>query len=120
MLHRLILKVTKFQLPPPTRLGTVVEKILGGPSCPPPPCQIELRMTQTGSCYLQILFESSVDNNSSVGEKTYGYRRKTSMLIGLLIVEDTNLRTSHTQFLKKAVSMEGKTPKIKSCFKKST
>ena len=36
MLHRLILKVTKFQLPPPTRLGTVVKNILGGPSCPPP------------------------------------------------------------------------------------
>ena len=30
MLHRLILKVTKFQLPPPKRLGTVVKDILGG------------------------------------------------------------------------------------------
>ena len=29
MLHRLILKVTKFQLPPPKRLGTVVKNILG-------------------------------------------------------------------------------------------
>ena len=27
MLHRLILKVTKFQLPPPKRLGTVVKNI---------------------------------------------------------------------------------------------
>ena len=35
MLNRLILKVTKFQLPPPKRLGTVVKNILGGPSCPP-------------------------------------------------------------------------------------
>ena len=31
MLHRLILKVTKFQLPPPERLSTVVKNIL--PSC---------------------------------------------------------------------------------------
>ena len=30
MLNRLILKVTKFQLPPPKRLGTVVKNILGG------------------------------------------------------------------------------------------
>ena len=30
MPNRLILKVTKFQLPPPTRLGTVVKNILGG------------------------------------------------------------------------------------------
>ena len=32
MLHRLILKVTKFKLPPPERLGTVVKNILGGMS----------------------------------------------------------------------------------------
>ena len=30
MLHRLILKVTKFQLLPPKRLNTVVKNILGG------------------------------------------------------------------------------------------
>ena len=30
MPHRLILKVTKFQLPPSTRLNTVVKNILGG------------------------------------------------------------------------------------------
>ena len=41
MPHRLILKVTKFQLPPPKRLGTVVKNILGGHHCPPP-CQIGL------------------------------------------------------------------------------
>ena len=29
MRNRLILKVTKFQLPPPTRLGTVVKNMLG-------------------------------------------------------------------------------------------
>ena len=34
MLHRLILKVTKFQLHPPNRLSTVIKNILG-PSCPP-------------------------------------------------------------------------------------
>ena len=41
MLHRLILKVTKFQLPPQKRFGTVVKNILGGPSWPP--CQIGLK-----------------------------------------------------------------------------
>ena len=34
MLNRLILKVTKFQLPPPKRLGTVVKNILGGHHAP--------------------------------------------------------------------------------------
>ena len=37
MLHRLILKVTKFQLPPPKRLGTMVENNLGGHDASPPP-----------------------------------------------------------------------------------
>ena len=35
MLNRLILKVTKFQLPPPKHLGTVVKNILGGHHGPP-------------------------------------------------------------------------------------
>ena len=36
MLNRLILKVTKFQLPPPNRLDTVGKNILGGHHAPPP------------------------------------------------------------------------------------
>ena len=43
MLNRLILKVTKFQLPPPNRLGTVGKNILGGHHAPP--CQIGLKRT---------------------------------------------------------------------------
>ena len=39
ILNRLILKVTKFQLPPLKRLGTVVKNILGGHA----PCQIGLK-----------------------------------------------------------------------------
>ena len=35
MLHSLILKVTKFQLPPPERLSTVVKNILGDHHVPP-------------------------------------------------------------------------------------
>ena len=35
MLNRLILNVTKFQRPPPKRLGTVVKNILGGHDGPP-------------------------------------------------------------------------------------
>ena len=42
MLNRLILKVTKFQLPPPKRSGAVVKNIqLGGHDAPP--CQIGLK-----------------------------------------------------------------------------
>ena len=41
MLHRLILKVTKLQLPPPKRLSTVVKNILGGHHAPLL-CQIRL------------------------------------------------------------------------------
>ena len=44
MLNKLIFKVTKFQLPPAKRLGTVVKNILGGHHAPPPPCQIGLRL----------------------------------------------------------------------------
>ena len=40
MLHRLILKVTKFQLPPPERLITVVKNIFGA-SCPPMSNRVE-------------------------------------------------------------------------------
>ena len=47
--------------------------------------------------------------------------KKYSVPIRLLTVKDnihTDLRTSHTQFLGKAVSIERKTPKIKFCRKK--
>ena len=39
MFHRLILQVTKFRVPPPKRLNTVVKNILGGHHAPPK-CQI--------------------------------------------------------------------------------
>ena len=47
MLHRLILKVTKFQLPPIKRLSTVIKNIFlegggGGGGCQMPPCQLGL------------------------------------------------------------------------------
>ena len=42
MLHRLILKVTKFHLPAPKRLGTVSEKKFFGGAFP---CQIGLKDT---------------------------------------------------------------------------
>ena len=45
MLNRLILKVTKFQLPPPKLLGTVVKNIFfGGGGYHGPPRQIGLRI----------------------------------------------------------------------------
>ena len=42
MLHRLTLKVTKFQLPAPMRFGTVVKNV-GGHHVPPPKCQTGLK-----------------------------------------------------------------------------
>ena len=44
MLHRLILKITKCQVPPPKSLGTVGKNILGAIMCPPPPCQLGLKV----------------------------------------------------------------------------
>ena len=46
MRHRLILKVTKFQLPPTKRLGTVVKNILGGHHAPPPPMSNRVKGVQ--------------------------------------------------------------------------
>ena len=45
MLHRLILKVIKFQLPPPKRLSTVVKNILGGHH---PPMSNRVNSNRTG------------------------------------------------------------------------
>ena len=42
MPHRLILKVTKFELHPPKRSGIVVKNICGGGGEHGPPCQIGL------------------------------------------------------------------------------
>ena len=42
MLNRLILKVTKFQLPPPKRLGTVLKNVFG--AIMPPPTQMSNRV----------------------------------------------------------------------------
>ena len=47
MLNGLILKVTKFQLPPPKRLGTVVKNIWGGGGGGiMPPCHIGLTVSK--------------------------------------------------------------------------
>ena len=54
MLHRLILKVAKFQLHPPKRLGTVVKNILG--AIMPPTCQIGLIYFNKSYC-LEITFD---------------------------------------------------------------
>ena len=53
MLHRLILKVTKFQLSPPERLTTVVKNIGGGGGggghSVIPPCRIGLMIVKKES-----------------------------------------------------------------------
>ena len=49
MLHILILKVTKFELPCSKRLSTVVKNIRGGHHASPP-YQIELRHVITFTC----------------------------------------------------------------------
>ena len=60
MLNRLILKVTKFQLPPPKRLGTVVKNILGGHHAPP--CQIGLKVFDHAIKTLEDRVEFQVDD----------------------------------------------------------
>ena len=68
MLNRLILKVTKFQLPPPKRLGTVVKNILGDIM---PPCQIGLR--PSGKLSMKIIAcltsfpDSKIDDTAKGG-----------------------------------------------------
>ena len=64
MLNRLILKVTKFLLPPPKRLGTLVKNILGGHQ-PPPPCQI-------GLISLIQAISGNDQNTSPINQKTTG------------------------------------------------
>ena len=46
MLHGSMLKVTKFQVPPPKRFGRVIKNILGGHHASPP-CQIGLNQSFT-------------------------------------------------------------------------
>ena len=57
MLNRLLLKVTKFQLPPPKHLGTVVKNILG--AIMPPP------MSNRVKAYSQELCSYTVSNRQS-------------------------------------------------------
>ena len=60
MPHRLILIVTKFQLPPPTHLGTVVKNILEGHHAPSP-CQIGLSYHQEQLFFINFSpFENKV------------------------------------------------------------
>ena len=60
MPHRLILKVTKFQLPPLKRLGTVVKNILGGHHAPPP-CQMGLNHAEILISNVQISASTKID-----------------------------------------------------------
>ena len=72
MLNRLILKVTKFQLPPPKRLGTVIENILGAIMPPPPPCQIGLN----GQKYLRSVPEDLISNKQKRTKRICQERRR--------------------------------------------
>ena len=72
MLHRLILKVTNFQLRPPKRLSTVVKIILLGNHAPPPPPP----SCQTGSVETR-LYEKK-HKQQSVGYRLYTEGRLAS------------------------------------------
>ena len=56
MLNRLILKVTKFQLPLPNRLGTVGKNILKGHHGPP--CQIGLIKVHSRNLMIFLKFNA--------------------------------------------------------------
>ena len=72
MLHRLIVKVTVFQLPPPKPLSTVVKNILGA-SIPPPPKQIRLRWSETKNSKFFIIDDFSPASHLMV-MKLYSHR----------------------------------------------
>ena len=60
MLHRLILKVTEFQLPPPKRLSTVVEKIFfGGHNGPPMSNRVKFYSKSSKHISFSTWFDSS-------------------------------------------------------------
>ena len=88
MLNRLILKVTKFQLPPSKRLGTVVKNILGGHHAPPP-CQIRLK---------EIFFNLMNRSRNEVNYINYGWETQcpyTVIIIKCFVVLVTVLLTFH-------------------------
>ena len=65
MLHGLILKVSKFQLPPPKRLSTVVKNIFflgGGLSCPR--CRIGLSQLKQDVAWYVLLWLMKTSTNN--------------------------------------------------------
>ena len=70
MRNRSILKVTKFQLHPPKRLGTVVKNILGGHQGPLP-CQIGLKVSSLEFEELQVSWEKRLTFSISLGHPKF-------------------------------------------------
>ena len=77
MLHRLILKVTKFQLPPPKRLSTVVNSIFARWHHDPPSCQIGLSLLIHLVYYLKVILEHN-QQDAQLGIESVGDIAKDS------------------------------------------
>ena len=93
MLNRLILKVTKFHLPPPKRLGTVVKNILGDHHGPP--CQIGLMSPPPPlSSFLSPVLHNLVSNIPTA--PPYCIFTKSLLILKLHLGED--LSTAHSPF----------------------
>ena len=83
MLHRLILKVTKFQLPPPKRLNTVVKNIFffGGGGIMPP------LSNRVKRCYV-----ASLDLNFELNGSSDPLAKNGIKLADILKASVTNLK----------------------------
>ena len=77
MLHRLILKVTKFQLPPPKCLSTGVKNILGLPSWSP--MSNRVKELQTINDYWLVSHGAS--NSRSLSWRSFGFCQKLTIYI---------------------------------------
>ena len=98
MLHRLMLKVTKFQLPTPKRLGTVGRNILGAIVAP---CQIGLRAfigvetaalsfrtkQYSTSCSSHICYGKRFYNDFIFNHKTKAFVHNCFKLLSCVVIE---------------------------------
>ena len=83
MLQRLILKITKFQLPPPKRLSTVVKNILGAIMPPPMSNRVKDTPLRHFTSHISSLYSNLLpwqqNYASYLGE--FGYKEKLRSVI---------------------------------------
>ena len=78
MLLRLILKITKFQFPPPKRFSTVVRNIWGGGHHDLPPCQIGLKDKGEGHFKYLSGFLQKIKKRVKIFRQNFSYSYSVS------------------------------------------